>query len=125
MSNFGFQWVELTKVMDSDDLYCYEKLFYNHNIPLKFEKTEGFATILLPEKFLSIGREILESYLNNKLDEPLNNFESRKFLRRKKLISGKTVYTRKSRSILPILLVVILASVLVILKLLAWLKLIN
>jgi len=125
MSDFGFKWMEFGYIEKGKDEYQYIKLFYGHNIPIKFIEKSNFIEILAPEKYFSISSEILKSYEAGKLDSPLNNFESKKFLRKKKLININKGYNRKMHSRFILFFAVIIISMLMIFRLLAWLKLIN
>jgi hypothetical protein len=125
MGNFGFNWMEFGHIEKSEDEYRYIDLFYRHNIPVKFIEKSDFIEMLVPEKYLLISREVLKSYESGKLDSPLNTFESRKFLRKKKLININKGYNKKMHSKFILFFAIILISMLMIFRLLAWLKLIN
>lgn len=76
MKNFGLNWMDLTSVSESL-LFDVEKLLYHHQIPFEsIEKIEGYL-IRVPEKYLSISKDIIKDYRAGILIDPVNNFNPR------------------------------------------------
>lgn len=102
MANFGFDWVFLLDVTN-DELFEYEKLLYNHEIPFQSIETEAGHQLEIPEKYSKIARDMIVAYKEGNLSMPANNFNPRysrvergskirQIVRRKKVMKGNFLF---------------------------------
>ncbi len=102
MANFGFDWVFLVEVAN-DELFEYEKLLYNHEVPFQSSETEKGQRIEVPEKYSIVMREMIEAYQSGELSTPVNAFNPRysafergskirQIVRRKRVIKGNFLF---------------------------------
>ncbi len=102
MANFGFDWVFLVSVKESE-LFEYEKLLYNHGVPFKSIKTIEGHRMEVPEKYSEVMRLMIEDYQHGILTTPVNTFNPRystfergakirQIVRRKKVIKGNFLF---------------------------------
>jgi len=76
MANFGYDWVYLITV-SKKELFEYEKLLYDHEIPFKSIEEGNRYQIEVPEKYHKISDEMMKDYQAGILAGPVNDFNPR------------------------------------------------
>lgn len=76
MVNFGLDWVFLVSV-NEEELFEYEKLLYDHELPFKTIETREGYNLEVPEKYVELSRSMILDYQEGILDTPVNDFNPR------------------------------------------------
>ncbi|MBN2897745.1 MAG: hypothetical protein JXO44_03125 [Clostridia bacterium] len=76
MVNFGFDWLFLVEV-DEAHILEYETLLYYHQLPFHTIEEAGRYRIQIPEKYMSIGCDVIAAYQAGNLANPVNDFDPR------------------------------------------------
>ena len=76
MVNFGLDWVFLVSV-NEEELFEYEKLLYNHEIPFRSIEEGSRKQIEVPEKYHKISDAMMKDYQAGILTDPVNDFNPR------------------------------------------------